>query len=289
MSLSLIFLTSLGILKPPSVQAAENGPAGKIMLRAASGPKAGQVTLTWVDVDSADNYHLVYGISSTQMQYGALNIGKSNVYTVEKLNPATKYYFALVPVMNNMAMYTSEWVSAWPASPGQGGAMGGGQMNSMSTAKVSQSMGQPVAMMPVSSIPMAGPVGKHWLVARTGPNEAAVTLNWRHVDDANNYHLVYGTEHGKFKYGALNIGWVTKYTVKKLTPGVTYHFALVPVKNDVALYTTDQVMMAAKMNIEVVQTTPQAVMQPKVVMPVTDTSVVPDTIVTIEPTSASSQ
>lgn len=253
LGISVLLLVAAGVV-PASVSAAESGPAGKLKLQAAPGPKAGQVTLTWVDGDSADNYHLVYGTSSKNMQYGVLNIGMDNVYTVGKLTPGTKYYFALVPVMNNMAMYTSEWVAAVAL---------GGQVAPPTTVTppTPVTVVKPVTAAPVT--PAAGPVGKHWLVARPGPKVGEVTLTWRHMDVANNYHLVYGREHGKFTYGVLNIGWVTKFTVGKLAPGVTYHFALVPVNNDVALYTTDQVMAAAYQPVQVVTTTPDAVIQPK--------------------------
>lgn len=254
LGISVLFLVAAGLV-PASVSAAESGPVGKLMFRAASGPKAGEVTLTWVDGDSADQYHLVYGTSSKNMQYGALNIGMNNVYTVGKLTPGTKYYFALVPVMNNMAMYTSEWVAAVAL---------GGRVEAV-VVPPTQPVGQPVVK-PVTAapgVPAAGPVGKHWLVAKPGPKIGEVTLTWRHMDVANNYHLVYGTEHGKFKYGQLNLGWVTKFTVSKLVPGKTYHFALVPVNNDVAMYITDQVMAAAYQPVQVVTTTPDAVIQPK--------------------------
>lgn len=262
--LGIIFLsfTGVGVFNPSPVAAAEGGPAGKLMLRAVAGPKSGEVTLFWNDAQAVDNYHLVYGTSSKNMQYGVLNIGTSKIYTVKKLVPGTKYYFALVPVLNNVALYTSEWVSAWPA---------GGQMVAAAkptTPVVSKPVVPPTAMkpaVPMTTIPAAGPVGKHWLVARPGPKIGEVTLTWRHMDIANNYHLVYGTQHSKFKYGALNIGWVNSFTVRNLVPGKTYHFALVPVNNGNALYTTDQVMTWAKgYPVQVVQTTPDAVMQPLV-------------------------
>ncbi|MBI3379984.1 hypothetical protein HY029_04470 [Candidatus Gottesmanbacteria bacterium] len=245
---------------PTTMTPVASGPAGKFMLRAASGPKMGQVTLSWGDADSADNYHVIYGTDPNNMKYGALNIGTSHLYTIGKLNPGTKYYFALVPVMNNMALYTSEWVSAW--------AMGGqmvttAPVTAMVPSNPSMTM-QPAApamsMQPVGAT--NGPVGKLWLWAKSGPYTGEVTLHWRHVDDANNYHLVYGTSPGNYQYGALNIGWVNWYTVKALVPGVRYYFALVPVKNDVALYTSPEVMAWSYVPVQVVQTTKEAVMIP---------------------------
>lgn len=257
--LPLLFLTSIGLFKPQSVLAADGGPAGKFNLRAASGPNTGEVTLTWSNNDTADNYHLVYGTDSKNMQYGVLNIGTNKVYTVKMLNPGTRYYFALVPVLNHVALYTSEWVS--------GVSLSAGIMVTSSVVEETPVINQPVTMQPVTPVVMtqptatSGPVGKHLLWAKAGPNAGEVTLYWRHADDANNYHLVYGTESGKYKYGVLNIGWVNGFTVRSLIPGVTYYFALVPVKNDVALYTTNQVTKAAKMNVEVVQTTADALTQ----------------------------
>lgn len=265
----ILFLSfsSVSLLKPQTVLAAEGGPAGKIMLRAVPGPKAGQVTLSWGDADSADNYHLVYGTDPKNMKYGVMNLGRGDVYTVGMLNPGTKYYFAIVPVANNVALYTSEWVSAWP--------MGGVAVKPVTpvttvtpvtpaTPMVKPTIPiQPQTMAPATTAPATGPVGRHWLVARPGPNAGEVTLTWRNIDDANNYHLVYGTEPGKYKYGAVNIGWINWFTVRNLVPGRAYYFALVPVKNDVALYTTNAVTGWAKANVQVVQTTREAIMQPQ--------------------------
>lgn len=263
----IIFLSfsSVSLLKPQTVQAADGGPAGKFMLKAVSGPKMGEVTLTWIDADSADNYHLVYGTDSKKMQYGALNIGTNNVYTVGMLNPGAKYYFALVPVMDNKALYTSEWVSA---------ASMGGQ-------KITQSQGQLSQASAVVNTVTSSTTGPQWLTGKIGPSAGDVTLNWRHTDDANNYHLVYGTEPGKYTYGALNIGWVTSYTVHKLVPGMTYYFALVPVKNDKALYTTQAVKVMTGSTMQVVRTTADAVRQPKAsISPISQSPTLPTTDVT---------
>lgn len=260
----LLFLIPSGIVRPRSVFAADGGPAGKLMLSAAPGPGSSEVTLSWKDADSADNYHLVYGTDSKNMQYGALNIGRVNRYTVGKLNPGTRYYFSLVPVFNNLALYTSERVSAVSTE----GSQGVQTSVQATTTNITE--------------------GKHMLVAGTGMREGEVVLSWRHMDDANNYHLVYGTSPGKYQYGVLNIGWVNGFTVRHLVPGATYYFALVPVKNDRALYTTREVSAAAKANIEVVQTTAEIVTQtnitqqpaspsvsetPEAVIPSTDSAV----------------
>src|SRR3989338_4404997 len=83
-------------------------------LKAWTGPGVGQVSLSWASSD-ADNYHLVYGENRGEYQYGALNIGKTNSFTVGLLTPGKGYYFALVPQKGDRALYTSEavWARAY--------------------------------------------------------------------------------------------------------------------------------------------------------------------------------
>lgn len=82
-------------------------------LHAVSGPNIGEVTLSWNHADSANDYHLVYGTSPGQHQYGALNIGNIQSFTVRYLNPGSAYYFALVPIFDNRPLYTSAEIKAW--------------------------------------------------------------------------------------------------------------------------------------------------------------------------------
>lgn len=84
-----------------------SGPVGKQNLWAKSGPNYGEVTLYWQNVDSAEDYHLVYGTKPGMYQYGALNIGKSGRFTVSYLVPGAKYYFALIPMVANVPLYTT--------------------------------------------------------------------------------------------------------------------------------------------------------------------------------------
>lgn len=91
---------------------------GKQKLTAVSGPKTGEVTLHWVDADMADNYHLVYGTNKDKYIYGALNLGKVNKFTVRSLAPGRTYYFALVPLVGNRPLYTTDAV-AGSAKPAQ--------------------------------------------------------------------------------------------------------------------------------------------------------------------------
>ncbi len=76
-----------------------------------SGPRDGEVTLYWKQGENADNYHIVYGNSMGKYEYGALNVGKTDHYTIGKLVTGKTYYFALVPVMHNQAQYTTSAVA----------------------------------------------------------------------------------------------------------------------------------------------------------------------------------
>lgn len=258
--LMLLVLASaglFGLLNPTGAQAAENGQAGKYRLVTSSGPGAGQVTVSWNDVATVDNYHIVYGTGPSKMEYGALNIGKVNKYTVKGLVPGSTYYFAVVPVFGNQALFTTKSV--------KGMAMGGKVMvakTSQQVIKTQASSDKQAAMKVVGK----GPVGKHNLRATAGTKVGEVVLSWDDAVAVDNYHLVYGTSSSKMEYGALNIGTDNKYTVKSLAPGVKYYFALVPVFNNQALYTTKMVASYARgSTVEVVQSTPEAVRQPKAI------------------------
>src|SRR3989338_6726406 len=106
--------------KTPSSPAASAGQTGvsgaaSAVLKAWSGPGVGQVSLSWVSTDDADNYHLVYGEKRGEYQYGALNIGKTNSFTVSKLVPGRGYYFSIIPQKGDRALYTTEgfWARAY--------------------------------------------------------------------------------------------------------------------------------------------------------------------------------
>lgn len=86
-------------------------------LWAKSGPGIGQVSLSWLHKEDVDNYHLVYGTSKGNYQYGALNIGKVTSFTVSSLVPGKTYYFAFVPVKGDRALYTSDAVTGVALAP----------------------------------------------------------------------------------------------------------------------------------------------------------------------------
>lgn len=91
----------LGLAALPSEASAavvcSGAPSVPGVFWAKSGPKKGQVTLTWNLSTNVDRYHLVYGLSSGNYQYGARRIGNENswTYTVGSLESGRRYYFKL--------------------------------------------------------------------------------------------------------------------------------------------------------------------------------------------------
>jgi len=261
-SLSILALVSLSSLRPTHVAAADCGglvPGTPTKVSAVPGPGADKVTLYWDTAVYAEQYGVVYGTESNNYIYGSLNIGgeKARSFTVGYLTAGKRYYFKLIAKRGECSSPFSAEVSA---------VAGGGVETVAPVAPVQVSVGAPkMAATPEVSTVVSGPVGKQNLRASVGPAVGEVTLTWQHADNADNYHLVYGTAPGKYLYGALNIGNITRFTVQKLVPGTTYYFALVPVMGTRALYTTSEVKAQAKMAVEVVeivQTTPEALVTP---------------------------
>lgn len=251
----VVALASLSsLLKPGSVYAdscSAGGPNAPSKVWTTSGPNAGEVTLYWDESAYADRYAVAYGSQSGKYIYGADNIGNSNSrsYTVKWLTPGQKYYFRLAAAKGCSSSPLSSEVSAvakW------------GQV--AQTSQMADKIGSPQKTWAGSD---AGPVGKQKLWAKPGPMVGEVTLNWQNADSADNYHIVYGHWAGKYEYGALNVGKNTWYTVKKLQPGKAYYFAVVPVMNNRALYTSDAVIGKAKAAIQVVVTSPESMGVPK--------------------------
>jgi hypothetical protein len=92
------------------------GPVGKEHLMAKSGPGVGEVTISWADAESADNFHVMYGTGGGY-QYGALNIGKVSSFKISHLAPGTSYKVAIVPVQGSRALYTNDPVMITAMAP----------------------------------------------------------------------------------------------------------------------------------------------------------------------------
>lgn len=90
-----------------------------------------------------------------------------------------------------------------------------------------------VLTFPKSAKASSGPIGQNEIRTESGPGVGEITLMWRRVDaTVTNYSLVYGTQSGKYTYGADKIGNIVTYTVKSLNPGQKYCFLLYPYLND---------------------------------------------------------
>lgn len=259
----ILVLASLGsLLTPQTALAAGCGgpvPPAPQGVWTKSGPGTGEITLYWNGAPHADRYAVAYGTMSNTYMYGADNIGgeQARSYTVKYLTPGTKYYFRLAG---------AHGCASSPFSREVTGVAMGGQETPAWTAKT-----------------IGGMVGKQMLWAQSGPKTGEVTLYWKNNENADNYHLVYGTNMVKPEYGALNIGKVSWFTIRHLVAGKTYYFAIVPVMNNMAMYTTPYVGATAYQPTQVVETTREALIQPPqptTVMMKKETSVVAPSPVT---------
>lgn len=106
-------------------------------------------------------------------------------------------------------------------------------MNSKSVTvnkKVTEETSKPVAQNTNTSPAVgasSGPIGRNGLRAYAGPNKGEVTLEWqRFFLDGENFSIHYGTNSKEYPYLAKNIGYISTYTVKGLTPGTKYYFVV---------------------------------------------------------------
>lgn len=197
-----------------------DGPVGRNGLRAYQGPGAGEVTLEWQRFfTDGENFSVHYGIQSKAYAFAKPYIGYISTYTVKGLTPGTKYYFAI------------EGIRAGNVSAGSDGEV----------SLVAPSSPTVVAV-------TGGPIGRNFLQAKAGQKKGEVILSWkRYSPDADKYHIVYGLTPGKYLYGVLNAIDVTpqdndySYTIKALSSGTRYYFALEPQRSGQAIYTTAEV------------------------------------------------
>jgi hypothetical protein len=108
--------TSENVATPVS---AISGPIGRNLLSIKSGPKTGEVMLSWTRYYSDyGTYSIVYRIDPGKYEFSVLNAGssssKSNTYSyvVGSLKPGTKYYFAIeILQTNSKSVYVTPEVS----------------------------------------------------------------------------------------------------------------------------------------------------------------------------------
>jgi len=257
----LVTSASFSLLRPSFARAQDCGgpiPPAPLGIKAVTGLKAGEVTLFWQEAAHANRYAVAYGKASNNYSYGANNIGgeHSRSYTVKSLIPGVRYYFRVAAARDCSSSPFSAEVSA---------VAGGGKTVIPATPALSAKPPS-TSSYPSLPSPTLGPVGKQMLKAVSGPRAGEVTLSWQPADSADNYHLVYGRQLGKFEYGALNLGNIASFTVGHLTPGATYYFALVPLVGGRPLYTTSAVAGQAKGAVfsrtQVIHTTREALITP---------------------------
>lgn len=76
-----------------------------------------------------------------------------------------------------------------------------------------------------------GPSWPYGLMVQTGGNPGTVNVSWTDDNATNRYNLQYGTEAGKYTFGALSLPFTksspNSFEVKSLNGGQTYYFSLV--------------------------------------------------------------
>lgn len=58
--------------------------------------------LTWTEMDNTTHYSIVYGTQPGKYEYGVVNTGKTNHYTIDSLVAGKQYFFAISSVNNCM-------------------------------------------------------------------------------------------------------------------------------------------------------------------------------------------
>ena len=79
-----------------STQCTDTKPGTPVLL--SVNRNGGFAVLTWSLVPSANDYSILYGLSSGNYIYGVPSTGNTNHYTVGSLNPSANYYFAIKAV-----------------------------------------------------------------------------------------------------------------------------------------------------------------------------------------------
>jgi len=91
---------------------------GHYLLPKATG--VGEVRLNWLKADRATKYTLGFGVQPGIYIYGLPDVGDTDHFTVQHLNPGTKYYFAVRGVND---CKPGAWSREWATVVGRGGAV----------------------------------------------------------------------------------------------------------------------------------------------------------------------
>ncbi len=100
----LVFIAfSFGSANKAYAQSCVNGtPTPPLGLTTRPGPLKGEVTLSWTPATSADSYAVVYGLSSKNYMFGALDLGSnSRSIIIRSLVPAKRYFFSVWAYCSN--------------------------------------------------------------------------------------------------------------------------------------------------------------------------------------------
>ena len=118
-----------------------------------------------------------------------------------------------------------------------------------SAPSVSKQTAKPVASQTgaVAQGAMSGPVGRNGLRTYAGPGVGEVTLEWqRFFSDGENFSIHYGIQSKQYPYAVSHVGYIAIYTVKGLTPGTKYFFAVEGIRvGDVSAGSDGEVSMVA--------------------------------------------
>lgn len=180
------------------------------------------VNIVWTTDDQTSS-RVIYDTSSHPVLGSAPNYGYAQSTPVSDTSPKVTNHSVGLTGLSSSTTYYYRVVSA--GSPesvsSEFSFTTSAQAAISSSSSVGSSTGPTGAPVCVDSKPSKAPV---LLSARvSGKNE--ITLVWGKAGDPVTYYLLeYGTEHDHYQYGVANLGDVTSFIVKDLTPGQTYYF-----------------------------------------------------------------
>lgn len=213
-----------------------SGPVYPYAFQTSPGALSGQILIQWTDDGSASRYDLMYGFGPGQYQWGAQKIpftaNSVNSFTINSLTAGTIYYLALVAKKGDDFVAISGPIAA--------------RASANNTSLPKQTILKSQKTLPTS----AGPVSNYNFQASTGQIGGTIDLTWSDDGSANQYDIAYGFGPGQYRWGALDLpetpNTINHYTVRFLTPGVTYYFSLVPENSGKSITTTFPIGVSAR-------------------------------------------